>query len=120
MCVHVRKSLFYYISTLLRAGTVDFPGLFTVSRGYFFSKRALCQSQRGCRMLGGVRLSSCFCSPPLIDAGGLYRAQKEQRETNRTSTERKLDLAEDTVRGKAAATFTKDTSTSENLHLGLV
>ncbi|CAM4486555.1 unnamed protein product [Leuciscus chuanchicus] len=47
-------------------------------------------------MLAGVRLSSCFCSSPLIDGGGLYHAQKDQRETNRTSTERKLDLAEDT------------------------
>lgn len=63
-------------------------------------------------MLGGVRLSACFCSPPLIDAGGLYHAQKEQHETNRTSTERKPDLAEDTVRVKTAATFTEDTSTS--------
>ncbi len=115
VCVHVHKSLFlfYFLDiNTLECWDSRFPGLFTVCRGSFFSKRALCQSQQGCRMLGGVCLSACFCSPPLIDACGLYHAQKEQRETNRTSTERKLDFAEDTVRGKAAATFTEDTSTS--------
>lgn len=112
-CVCMCISLYFLDINTLECWDSRFPGLFTVCRGSFFSKRALCKSQRGCRMLGGVRLSSCFCSPPLIDADGLYHAQKEQRETNRTSTERKLDLAEDTVRGKAAAaTFTEDTSTS--------